>query len=304
MTYWVAASFLNVRADRVLQWPEPHEIGSLKLGFIRLDPKAPQLRVVVITLCPLIIGVVVTDLIATFMFNFRDVTTLLAQGTLSAFYTGIHNLTMIPDIAIWLYITFTIGNTMIPDGKYLRWITGLVLAIALIVAVSTTSQIINVTVIEVLITTSQLAINTLSGVLGLIIAIDLLFIVGLAAVENLIEWITGDSADFEKGELVTMTRAERLEKHDRDIQRERQRRKRLKAKTPRAEPPSIYQVPFPIPGTPDEIRITPMQAFLIPDGQSKSSQRSIRKGRAGASLIPGKFQDNEPDSDTNLSEHP
>ena len=68
-TYWLAAGLLNVRAERAIQWPEAQDIGELKLNFVKLAPRSSPWRVAIITLCPLIVGILVVVLIANSIFQ-------------------------------------------------------------------------------------------------------------------------------------------------------------------------------------------------------------------------------------------
>jgi hypothetical protein len=109
----------------------------------------------------------------------------------------------------------------------------------------------------------------------------------LSAIENTIEWITGDSADFRNGKMITMTREERQERRMREIEKQRQARERKRsgqATSVADGPPSVYRLPLPLPGSPGEEHITPLTQ-VIEEEKEKKAPSLERAGRGGATLI-------------------
>jgi len=261
--YWLMAGVLNVRADRAIQWPEKQEIGNLQLNFIKLSPKANPLKRAVIAATPLITGLLAIWIIAVNIFQLETVMTIAATGSLQDISNAISVLKSTPDFWLWFYISFTIANTMFPtipkDMKGWWQIGGalVVILIALLILGIGQNLLSNLTL-----SLGQI-LNSLSLILMLTITINIIMVILLGAIESAIERITGHSATFQKGKMITMTREEVLKL------KQEQQEKRLAARaTPRRKttvtaPASIYMLEFPIPGPPGQEPITKGVAAVL-----------------------------------------
>ncbi len=282
--YWIGAGILNVRAESALQYPQKQEIAQLELNFVKLNKNAPLWRVTIIKLLPTLIGASIVWMVA---FNIFDILTVLAKaqiGTLAALQDALTYLLYRTDFWLWFYFTFTVGNTMLPDLKEFRPLGFIVIpavSIAIILAFMGVGNAVVVTTIRGPITDF---INVVSGILLMIIVIDLIMVIILATIENTIEYITGDSADFVNGKLIAMTRKERLAKRERDLQKQRAQLSEKRAQRLTSSVlSSIYQHPLPIPGAPGIIPITPIHTVMFE--KSSAPLLKERLERAGATLI-------------------
>lgn len=286
--YWAVAGLLNVRADRVLEWPKKQEVAELKLNFVRLAPKTGPIRLALITVSPFAVGVFLIWLIANNVFNVSAVTQNLQTGFLTDITQALGRLTSIPDFWLWIYLVFTISNTLTPaHPEHLRgwWMILAALGVAfLVLALLGTAGQVLVTTLRSLNT----SVNVLSGALGFIIAIDLFMVAVLGVVEAIIERITGNSATFKDGKLVTMTRAEMLEQRAAEFKRSRtQPQKSTRAAAP-SGPPSIYRLPLPIPGAPGKEVVSRAEDRVIaPESKPLPSPLSPTAGRAAPDVITG-----------------
>lgn len=289
VVFWLMAGLFNVRAERAIQWPQPQEIGRLELNFVRLAKNAHPLRVAAISISPLIVGILAVWYIANNIFNLPQVLTIMSDGTLRGVSEGLRTLTAAPDFWLWFYIAFTISNTMFPnDLKMLRgWrIVGLVggVIVGVLLFLGVGNAVITNFISGPLVT----ILNVLSGTLTFIILMNIFVVLLLSIVENTIERITGDSADFRNGKMVIMTREERLAQQMKELERERQQRERRKesqrARVP-VGPPSIYNFPLPIPADPTLTEITPVQQILLDKPAKPANIPQERESRAGAAVI-------------------
>ncbi len=290
---WLMAGFLNVRADRQIQWPQAQQIGKLEHSFVKLPKHTNPLKLAVIHAVPLAIAVVIIWLISNNIFDVQAILTTIAPGTLDSVVAGVRQLFGVADFWLWFYLSFAIANTMLPDLKYFGGVRG----VGTIAGVSTVALAVIGVGDEITVTVLggpvAAIMNVLSSTFAVIIAINLFMIGILAAIENTIEIITGDSADFRDGKMITMTREERLSQRMKEIERQRKARERKRAeeKVP-IGPPTIYKLPLPIPGGPGDERITPLQQVL-PDGDEQTPPSLERPERAGAAVIPGELQGDE-----------
>lgn len=279
---WLTAGVVNVRAERAVQWPEPQEVAELRLDFIRLAKGAGRFRLAVIAISPLVVGIIVIWLIASQVLGVASVMrTVSSDAGSSSALEAIRQVSTAPDFWLWAYLVFTIGNTMMPDPRNLRgfrvilWVTAAAIAVVVVLGVS--SEVLG----RLLLGPLAEALNLLASTFAVIIAVDLFAVACLGILEALIERITGNSATFEKGKLVAVTRKELLEQKRKQAARTAQTASRSVLE---AGPPSIYRLPLPIPGPPGREAVSQSAAAVI------SPSASPRDDRAGPAVVESKAQ--------------
>jgi len=288
LTLWLTAGILNVRADRAFAWPEPQSMAELKLNFVRISGRASPLKLAVIHTMPLIVGVGIIYYIANAVLNVTGFISLMEDGTVS-FDAALARLVNTPDFFLWLYLIFVIGFTMWPDVKMLKgWrIVGL---IALGIVIFLYALGIGDTVL-----TNGLALplnqglNILSAAIGVLIVIQLLLTGLLGVIEAAIERITGDSATFQNGKLVAISRAERLKQEaEQRAKLEKQRKQEAeRARASSSGVPSIYKLPLPIPGGPGKETLMMDGALVSKDNRALGEPDPPAAGRLGPTIISG-----------------
>jgi hypothetical protein len=284
-SYWLVAGMMNVRAERAIQWPETQEIAELHLTFIKLAKNIPPLKLAVITTAPLAAGLLSVWLISNSVFNISEFLATIGTGKMSDVTEGIRLIASAPDFWLWIYLLFTISNTMMPNIKDLRgWRT----IIIVVVIVSLSFAILgagNQLVVTILAGPITNALYVLASTFAIIIAIDL-FVTGvLGTIEAVIERITGDSATFENGKLVAMTRQEVAELKRRQAARAIQQSKRLTSPA-EAGKPSIYKFPLPIPGPPGKEAVTQSDMVIVePEEKLPLFPSTPRDDRSGPDVI-------------------
>ena len=198
------------------------------------------------------------------------------------------------DFWLWFYVAFTVSNTTFTNlpklagYRILAIITGVTGTVLLVLGLG------NAVILGFLGGPLATILNDVSAIFAAVIAMNTFMVGVLSAIENTIEWITGDSADFRNGKMIVMTREERQSRRMREIEKQRQARERKRAKQGEAiteGPPSIYRMPLPVPGSPGDVEITPIQ-MVVDDKNKKKTPSLERAGRAGASLITGKSDEN------------
>ena len=281
--YWLVAGILDVRADRAIEWPEAQEIGELQLNFIQLEKDAGRVKVAMISTAPLIAGIVAIYLIANNVLNISAILETASSGSLSDVTTAVSNLTASSDFWLWLYLAFTISNTMMPRFDELRgwWvILGMIISIAVVLLIiGAGSQIFATVSLSV-----TDALNTLAGILLVMTAINL-FVTGVfGTIEATIERITGNSATFKDGKMITMRRSEALALRDQERRQARQARRRAALPAGSA---SIYRLSLPIPGPPGKEPVSQLASAIVEPEIDAAPSRMRSDDRAGPSIITG-----------------
>jgi hypothetical protein len=288
--YWLTAGVFNVHAERAISWPEKQEVGELKLNFVKVDPKTPQIILAIISAMPLIIGFFLVWFIANDIFDISSVLLTMKSGSLSDISAGIRQLTNTPDFWPWAYLLFVIGNTMIPDFEGLsgwKWIlVVLIIATIPLFILGVGDELVGGTVITPLVN----ILNILSETFAVIIVFNLIAVALLGATESTIEHITGDSATFKNGKMIVMRREEAIAERKKARQKARATKKQRQTEQ---GPPSIYKIILPVPGAPGKEPVTQTSSIVAPDdsralpsggGRPRRDEPSVVKGTARVGL--------------------
>ncbi len=248
--YWLFAGFINVRAERAIAWPEAQAIAELKLNFIRLARNTGRIRVALISIAPLLGGLAAIWLITNNVLDLNAIVATLNGGSFEDIGAAFALLLSTPDVWLWVYLIFAIASTMMPDRESLKGWRPVLIGLGILIAVLYALGVAQEVLLDTLATPITEGLNRLALTFAVVIVIDLLITGVLGTIEAIIERITGNSATFQNGKLVAMTREEML--HQREQQRAKQERQRQQAqtRTSTAGPPSIYKLPLPIPEAP------------------------------------------------------
>lgn len=330
LIYWLAAGLLDVHADQSFSLPEKQEIGELKLNFVKLTKKTSKWKVAVITVAPVIIGIVIVWFIANNILDIDNKLQLLQPANPDNIRAFISELTASTDFWLWSYVMFTVINTLTPDFEAVRpWMWGVTIGASLLgflLLLGADELTGTGTVFE----TVTNGLNALSGVIVLMLVFDLVAVGILGLLESSIEWITGDSATFKNGKMITMTRQEAIEQRKKDRQSRRTAQAKKLSESSMIGPPSIYKLELPIPGPPgqepvlqkpsavllsssdtdkdnDEIKIAaPTSSRIRPNvisgTDSESDRDSIRINLGGSIDNEEDIDDDDIDTDVNDNE--
>jgi hypothetical protein len=295
----MAATIANVRADTSIRIPDQQEIAELKLDFVKISKNVSRFQAAFIALAPLAVGIFALWIIANQVLHLE--TALLPVNTLGmdGLPKTISNLTGTSGFWLWIYIAFTIANSMFPhDWKFLRgWklmAAGIAVFIVILYALGVGEAILGYALAGPL---YQGAV-ALVQVLAFVVFMNLIATALLGLVEAIIERITGDSATFQNGKLIAVRRKDLI------VQKAQQKEKAEKAAAKSAQRAgaalSIYSLPLPIPEAPGKgaVSVTRDADLTLPSktGGSPSSQSPAAppgiiaptpsaEGRAGATMI-------------------
>ena len=260
--FWLAAGFLNVHAERRFAWPDPQHIGELQLGFIKLSKSAGPLRQAVISLVPFAVGLSAVSLIANNILNVQVFIARASSGSLGDVAAALSQLTSAPDFWLWFYLAFTISNTMIPHAYSISaWkpiLISLGIALAVLFIIGAGDEVL----FNLLSGPIANALNALSSTLAVVLGIDIFTVAVLGTIEAVIERITGNTATFKDGKLITLRRSEMLGQKKALLAH----RPSPKSQRPAAAAgsPSVYKLQLPIPGPPGKEPITRQAESIIP----------------------------------------
>jgi hypothetical protein len=249
----------------------------------------------IINITPLLVGIGVVLLISGQMLGIGQFVENARSGRLNDVTQAVQQLTAAPDFWLWVYITFTIGNTMFPSStKEFKGRPTNITLILIVVGVAVLFNTADAALITRVSEPVNTAANVLSGTFAVLIGIDLVVLGVLGSLESIIERITGDSATFQNGKMITMRREELLKLRQAELEK-KSKQQAKKAATP-SGPPSVYRLPFPIPDPPGKEGLPAPQAaaarIAVPAPETDS------EGRAGAGRIEGVVVNKPDESET------
>ncbi len=298
-SYWLVAGLLNVRADRAISWPQKQEIAELKLNFVKLHKSAGAVKVGVISLAPLIGGIVAVWYIAINIIHAGDFLDTMRGGSLADLGSALGALSSAPDFWLWVYMIFAISNTMMPNLKDLRGLRTVGVVLAVIAGGLFLIGVGDELVLQALAGPVASALNVLAGVFAVMIAVNLVMTGILGLIEGIIERMTGDSATFVNGKLVAMTRAELLAQRAKEAEQARKARQTKERAPAVAGPPSVYKLSFPVPGAPGKEAVTQSEAVIVEREKPPTLQPgATRDDRGGPAVITGAVTEKLPPPST------
>lgn len=115
-SHWLAATMLGVRAGRFSVIPARLPNGTLRLGYVE-TARADPLRESLIGLAPLIFGVSALIFMGYSRLGVGPVGAALGRGDLWAGWAAMQAMGERPDFWLWVYLTFTVSNSMLPSAS-------------------------------------------------------------------------------------------------------------------------------------------------------------------------------------------
>ena len=296
ITLWLAAGILRVRSERAIGFPAQQEIGELRLNFIRLSPDSGFLRYSLAKLAPIASGILCLWLIAAQVFNWHEATNIATSGSIDDITRAIGRLTKTADFWLWFYLAFTVANTMFPAPW--RQVSGrrkgaLSFAAGALILVIWRIGGENAPIIALAI---ERLIFSLALVLLQTVAINIVALLVLGALEAAIERIIGKSATFTDGKMITMSRKEAQARKARQTHDRQAARPDPQSKATAHIITSIYDMKLPIPGPPGREPISRSAVSIVdaaeedtdraPPGEARSNPTSLPQKPAVASTRP------------------
>ncbi len=283
---WLVAGIVDVAAERNIRWPEEQQMADLKLNFIKIPKNISVVKQTIIFTAPVLVGIVLVWVISSQVLNFDDFIATLTVTGWEGLPPALETLLSTPDFFLWLYILFTISNTMIPsDIKNLSGWRPIIIVSVISFVLLYVIGIGETLLVNALATPLNNAVSILATAFITVISINIFMTAVLGTVEAIYERITGDSATFQNGKLVAVRREELIEQRNQQRQKEQQRLEKQTARK-KMGPPSIYKLPLPIIGPPGKTSFV-TSSTEDDDAPKPPPLPQGNTGRAGPSVIMG-----------------
>ena len=132
LSHWIVATVLGVRTGRFSLLPERLADGTLRLGFVETE-KTDLLREALIGAAPLMAGCGVVLAISFYPLQLGPVGEALAVGDGALAAQRLQASLSASDAWLWLYVLFTVSNSMLPSASDRRaWLPLLSFALVLV----------------------------------------------------------------------------------------------------------------------------------------------------------------------------
>ncbi len=115
-SHWIAATLLGVRAGRFSVIPKRLPNGNLRLGYVETE-SADVVRESLIGAAPLIFGVAAIVFMGYSRLGVGPVGETLARGDLLGALAAAQAMIERPDFWLWVYLLFTVANSMLPSAS-------------------------------------------------------------------------------------------------------------------------------------------------------------------------------------------
>lgn len=193
-SHWLAATVLGARPARFSVIPEQMPDGTVRLGFVD-TAKVDFVREALIGAAPLLFGSLTVILVAYGRLGVGPVGEALARGDLLAMTQGLGAITRVPDFWLWLYLIFTVSNSMLPSASDRRaWLPVALLLAALggVLFYAGFGPVLVVTLTSPL----DAAVRALAAAFTITVGLDLFFAPLLWLAERGIMRMTGLKVDY------------------------------------------------------------------------------------------------------------
>ena len=115
-SHYLAATLLGVRAGRFSVVPERLPDGTLRLGYVETEHVDP-LREALIGAAPLLAGAATIIFVGYTRLGVAPVGEALGRGDLVGVLQAGRAMTGLPNFWLWLYLIFTVSNSMLPSAS-------------------------------------------------------------------------------------------------------------------------------------------------------------------------------------------
>ncbi|MFB0547179.1 MAG: hypothetical protein ACETWB_09730 [Anaerolineae bacterium] len=194
LSHWLAAKLLGVRTGRISIWPAKKSRGKIRLGYVKVARTDP-LRSSLIGLAPLLGGSLIVFLIGQLIFGFGELEDILTSGDWSLSWRYLWDCTRVPDFWLWLYLIFTVSNSMLPSQTDRQPWRPILIFLALVAILFYLSGWVPQVPEEW--TDAFLAFTGyLAYAFGLTVAVNLIFMIIIALLEGLVTILSGMRVEY------------------------------------------------------------------------------------------------------------
>lgn len=193
-SHWLAATLLGVRAGRFSVVPERLPDGTLRLGYLETE-KPDLFREALIGVAPLLVGCGVVIFAAYGRLGVGPVGEALAGNHFAQAAQSVAAMTEAKDFWLWLYLIFTVSNSMVPSASDRRAWLPVALMAAILVGVLVWIGL-GPALVETFEGLAAAGLRALAAAFTITVALDFAFIPLIWAAEKVLIKVTGLQLDY------------------------------------------------------------------------------------------------------------
>ncbi len=193
-SHWLMAKLLAVETARFSLWPQRQADGTLRLGYVE-TVKVDFLREALIGIAPLLAGSVVVVLIGYSRLAVGPLGAAMAAGDIAAAVARLLDTLRSPDSFLWLYLLFTVSNSMLPSASDRRaWLPvgGLLAAVGLLLYGAGAAPL----VMDWIGAPLAAGVRVVASAFSITVGVDLLILPLLWVIEKIIIRVTGLKVNY------------------------------------------------------------------------------------------------------------
>jgi hypothetical protein len=195
ISHWITATVLGVRTGRFSVVPARLPDGTLRLGYVETQ-STDFVRESIIGAAPLLFGAAAIIFVGYSRLGVGPVGAALGRGDLLGMGQGLRLMVDLPDFWLWLYLIFTISNSMLPSASDRRgwWRLAVVLGV---VTAALFALGFGAALIDTLDGPVDTAIRALASAFTITVGLDLCLIPFIWLVERLLARAIGMEVRYE-----------------------------------------------------------------------------------------------------------
>jgi len=193
-SHWLIATLLGVRTGRFSVWPQAQPDGTLRLGYVETE-KIDFMREALIGAAPLIVGGLLVSLGGLTRLNLEAVGLALGRADLLAAFEAARSSLSNSDAWVWLYVIFTVSNSMLPSASDRRAWPFVALLLILLGSVLFYAGF-GPLVAQSLVEPVERAVRAMAVVFTITVGVDLLVIPVIGLLELVVIRVTGLRVEY------------------------------------------------------------------------------------------------------------
>jgi len=194
VSHWLIATLLGVRTGRFSVWPQAQPDGTLRLGYVETE-KIDFMREALIGAAPLIVGGLLVSLAGLTRLNLGAVGLALGRADLLAAFEAARSSLGNSDAWVWLYVIFTVSNSMLPSASDRRAWPFVALLLILLGSVLFYAGF-GPLVAQSLVEPVERAVRAMAVVFTITVGVDLLVIPVIGLLELVVIRVTGLRVEY------------------------------------------------------------------------------------------------------------
>ena len=193
-SHWLIATLLGVRTGRFSVLPQAQPDGTLRLGYVETE-KIDFMREALIGAAPLIVGGLLVSLGGLTRLNLGAVGLALGRADLLAAFEAARSSLSNSDAWVWLYVIFTVSNSMLPSASDRRAWPFVALLLILLGSVLFYAGF-GPLVAQSLVEPVERAVRAMAVVFTITVGVDLLVIPVIGLLELVVIRVTGLRVEY------------------------------------------------------------------------------------------------------------